>query len=299
MVALGAAHEAGRGVPQDAARAVTLYRQAAEQGHVHGAYALARAYAHGLGVARDTQEAERWYRMAAEAGLPEAQNNLGHLYEHGANGEPDVARALEWYGRAARSGLTIAQVNLGMLYEAGLGVGRDDREAVRWFTLGAGQLRLGIHLANGLGIERDATAAYAWIDMATRAPDHEVANQAARARAQLAARLSPEQTTIAQARAGDLWSMFRGRRVRSGVAPLPTEALGSQPLFVQRSLALLGYYEGAVDGIAGSGTAKAIRAFQADVGLEPDGAIGAAVLALLRERVAAQEAAWDRSRSPI
>ncbi|MEX2648877.1 MAG: SEL1-like repeat protein [Alphaproteobacteria bacterium] len=305
MVALGAAHEAGRGVPKDEARAVALYRRAAELGHQRGAYGLARAYAHGMGVARDLAEAERWYRRAAEAGVPEAQNNLGYLYEHGQGVAPDPARALEWYRRAARSGLTIAQVNLGMLYEAGTGVARDDGEAVRWFRLaarqgdGAGQLRLALHYANGLGVERDATFAYAWFDMAARAAERAVAAHAVHARALLAARLTPEELALAVARAGDLWLAFRGRRVRSGVAPVPTEALGFNELFVQRGLALLGYYGGTVDGIAGSGTARAVRAFQGDAGLAVDGAIGETLLAALRRAVAAREAAWDRSRSPI
>lgn len=43
---------------------------------------------------------------------------------------------------------------------------------------------------------------------------------------------------------------------------------------IQQALKSAGYYQGALDGVIGSGTRKAVEAFQADQGLDVDGVIG-------------------------
>ena len=50
---------------------------------------------------------------------------------------------------------------------------------------------------------------------------------------------------------------------------------------IQRRLSALGYYSGAVDGIFGSGTQRAVRQFQADHGLSVDGIAGVQTLQAL------------------
>ncbi|SPH20623.1 Spore cortex-lytic enzyme [Ascidiaceihabitans donghaensis] len=57
---------------------------------------------------------------------------------------------------------------------------------------------------------------------------------------------------------------------------------GPRVLQLQRSLKRRGYNVGTPDGIFGRGTARALKAFQGDVGLTPDGVAGRATLRALR-----------------
>ncbi|MEI6350342.1 MAG: peptidoglycan-binding domain-containing protein [Verrucomicrobiota bacterium] len=56
---------------------------------------------------------------------------------------------------------------------------------------------------------------------------------------------------------------------------------GSLASDVQSQLAQLGYYNGPIDGIVGSGTRAAIRAYQADNGLPVNGLITSSLTASL------------------
>ena len=63
---------------------------------------------------------------------------------------------------------------------------------------------------------------------------------------------------------------------------------------IQTRLASLGFDPGPVDGLRGRRTAAAIRAFQRDRGLLPDGVIGPRTRALLFPEAAAEAGAPDR-----
>lgn len=65
------------------------------------------------------------------------------------------------------------------------------------------------------------------------------------------------------------------------VAVLRQGSQGNEVKEVQRRLCEWGYYSGAVDGIYGSGTAEAVRAFQKKNGLTADGVVGKATYAAL------------------
>lgn len=56
---------------------------------------------------------------------------------------------------------------------------------------------------------------------------------------------------------------------------------GGEVKEVQRRLKQWGYYDGAVDGIFGEGTARAVKKFQSKNGLTPDGIVGKATYAAL------------------
>jgi Putative peptidoglycan binding domain len=58
-------------------------------------------------------------------------------------------------------------------------------------------------------------------------------------------------------------------------------ASGSLVVQVQRRLATAGYYSGSIDGVIGSGTRRAIRAFERGHGLPVDGAIHRRLLAAM------------------
>ncbi|MEO0822083.1 MAG: peptidoglycan-binding protein [Pseudomonadota bacterium] len=87
-------------------------------------------------------------------------------------------------------------------------------------------------------------------------------------------------------------------------APLPPEPPLPEPLTaredirdVQILLGALGQDVGALDGIAGPRTARAVSAYQSSVGLEPDGALTTTLLVRLRAEVSPTRAiAYEQSR---
>ena len=69
---------------------------------------------------------------------------------------------------------------------------------------------------------------------------------------------------------------------------------GEQVRIIQTKLKNWGYYDGAVDGIFGSGTAEAVRYFQRKNGLTADGIVGPATLkALGMSSGSTSSSAWD------
>lgn len=81
---LGDAYHYGRGVTQDDAEALRMYRAAAEQDSSAGQWRLGNVYFHGWEVTRDYADAARWYRAASEQGSAEGQWRLGSAYYFGA-----------------------------------------------------------------------------------------------------------------------------------------------------------------------------------------------------------------------
>ena len=62
---LGAMYMKGEGVPQDNAKAVVWYREAAAQGHALAQFMLGTMYADGKGVPQDDETAYIWFNLAA------------------------------------------------------------------------------------------------------------------------------------------------------------------------------------------------------------------------------------------
>jgi TPR repeat protein len=130
----------------DYAKAVTLFRQAAEQGDPVAMTSLARQYEQGSGTAKNLDEAARWNRRAAdvfraraEQGDAEAQYSLGSLYDGHTPGMPgDPAEQLKWVSAAAEHDHIIAQTRLGVLYSSGLGVPKDYVKAYIWWLIASG-----------------------------------------------------------------------------------------------------------------------------------------------------------------
>lgn len=155
----------GRGVPQDKARAVPLYEEAAYQGHTLAAERAGNAYLHGDGVPRNYSRAAELLRIAAEAGRPLAQNNYGALFGEGNGVRKDEAAAIAWYRKAAAQGLPLAQSNLCAAYLQGHGVEQNFSEALKFCRLAAGQNlpaaidQLGWIYQKGLGVDADPSRA--------------------------------------------------------------------------------------------------------------------------------------------
>ena len=274
---LGVAYDHGIGVTQNHATAAGWYQRAAEQGLTDAQYNLATLFDEGLGTPRDIERAIDWYMRAADAGEARAMNNLGYIYEKGLTGARDYGKAVVWYRRSARKGLAIAQSNLAALHYLGRGVPRDFEQSYRWYKAAAdqgdavGQNGLGLLFANGLGVERDLVRAMAWFGLAAHAKGSAGADAIAY-RDRLSRLMSPAERTEAEALsiefAARAFAEDTPERPTFGVAlPRPANDFRDSAIYAQRLLKSLGYYDAAVDGVAGEFTIKAVRQFLRESGL--------------------------------
>lgn len=109
----------------------------AEEGDADAQYDLGMMYIDGRGVAQDSAEAVKLYRMSAEQGYVVAQNMLGALYQDGIRVAQDYAEAAKWYRRAAEQGHGPSQYSLGEMYKNELGVTQDFVTVHMWFNIAA------------------------------------------------------------------------------------------------------------------------------------------------------------------
>ena len=156
---------------KDYLKAVQLWRPLAQAGDREAQYRLGVMYAEGKGVAPNDAEAALWFERAAEQGEAMAQYNLGASYVEGAGVRKDMATAAKWFRRAADQGIPLAQLNLGLLYASGDGVPQDNVEALKWIDLAIFALPAG-------GVRSDAARAVA--DIAAKMDSEQV--QQARSR---------------------------------------------------------------------------------------------------------------------
>ena len=304
---LGVAYDLGLGVTQNHAIAAGWYQRAAEQGLTDAQYNLATLYDEGLGTPRDIERARGWYMRAADAGQARAMNNLGYIYEKGLGGSRDFGKAVVWYRRAARQGLAIAQSNLAALHYLGRGVTRDFEQARHWYKAAAeqgdpiGQNGLGLLYANGLGVERDLVQAMAWFGLAVHAEGPAGAD-ATSYRDRLVRLMSPAQLAEAEALSAEIAARIGAdqglERPVFGIAlPRPAKGFRDSAIYAQRLLKSLGYYDAAVDGVAGEFTIQAVRRFLRENGLRLAPQITRDLVEALEEvraaRIAAAAAAED------
>ncbi|OJW72862.1 MAG: hypothetical protein BGO68_00470 [Candidatus Amoebophilus sp. 36-38] len=132
------------------AKAIELYRKAAEQGNVQAKYYLGETYYHGKtigmhykGVDADHEEAFKWFSEAANQGHAEAQAKLGLMYNNGKILKQDFVTAAKWYIKAAEGGSEAAQEHMGIIYQQGRGVPKDIAQAVYWSMQAKNRSRLG------------------------------------------------------------------------------------------------------------------------------------------------------------
>jgi TPR repeat protein len=110
----------GIGTPKNLARALPLYRKAAELGQVDAMYQLGIAYMNGIGVERDYSSAMRWLARSAAYGdgygrnpaRSRAQNAIGSIYENGYGVTSDLAFAYAWYSLASAGSTEEVSKNL-------------------------------------------------------------------------------------------------------------------------------------------------------------------------------------------
>lgn len=130
----------GAGVAKDAQAAVSMFWNAASQGHAMAMNMLGRCYDLGWGVVVDKARAADWYRVAADKGLDWALYNLATLVTLGEGGEQDRPGALALFRRAAEMGGEARAKSLNYIasfHEDGWAVPRDMAEAARLYALSA------------------------------------------------------------------------------------------------------------------------------------------------------------------
>lgn len=252
---VAAIYTEGRAVPEDLVTAAMWYERAASQGFVPAQYRLGNLYENGRGVEKDLEQARLWYQQAAEGGNRMAMHNLAALYAGGGLGEQQFDAAAKWFEEAAGRGMKDSQFNLGMLYARGLGVKQDLAASFKWFSLAANR--------------GDTDAAKARDDIASSLDAATVQKLVADVAAfkpiavDLVANFAPIGT----------WSQSfdPGKPIST-----PKVVMG-----VQNALSQLGFDIGTPDGVAGTRTAEAIKAFERATGMSESGQINPRLLAVL------------------
>ena len=120
-------------------KALVLYNEAAEAGHVEAQLLLGFLHFNGDGVGQDYNTAVKWFTKAARQGDARSQAQLGIMYENGQGVPQDFGAAAQWYNRAADQGYSLAQAALGLMYAVGQGVKQDFPRAHMWLNLAAAQ----------------------------------------------------------------------------------------------------------------------------------------------------------------
>lgn len=112
-------------------------RKAAELGHPMALYALAERHLAGRGVPRDAPKAMSLFYRAADAGVTAAIVKVGAMYVRGDGGERDYVKAVAFFNMALKAREPSVYPDLGLLYLNGRGVTKDKRKACDLFEQGA------------------------------------------------------------------------------------------------------------------------------------------------------------------
>lgn len=155
------------------------YKKAVRNKHPHAMYNLANNYRLGKGIEENHAKALELYKESADLGLPEAQCALGTIYKEGLIIEKDYKKAREYYEKAVEQGFAPAQVNLGSMFresshyemcnERGSYYSFEEahKKAVELFRLAAnqgdarGQNNLAVMLYLGIGVDQNRKDAIA------------------------------------------------------------------------------------------------------------------------------------------
>ena len=192
--------------------------------------------------------AQELYEKAAKQGNASAMHNLAVLYAMGAGGAADNDRAARWFIEAAELGVKDSQYNLGILAAKGAGMPQSLEESYKWFELVA---RAG---------DRDAAAKRDEVAKAMRPEQIEKARQAAE--------LWKARTLLPEVNVADIpeeWTEAEAQTASVDVAKAVRN--------IQAILGKNGYDAGPADGVMGEKTRSAIKAFQADNGMQADGEV--------------------------
>lgn len=164
----------GKGQPVDYARALALYRQAAERGDAEAQFVTGGMLYQGQGTDPDKRGGFKWLLQAAEQGKvsPESLAIIGAMYLRGSTVPQNYLEAKKWLADAAAQGNLAAQNDLAYLYYNGLGGERDYEKALVLYEKAAlqgdamAQANAGLMYATGSGTDTDKARGYAWYSLA-------------------------------------------------------------------------------------------------------------------------------------
>ena len=114
-------------MPQDYAKALELWHQAAELGNTASYYSIGGAYHHGNGAGRDEKKAARYWELAAMGGDTDARHNLGVNQGNAGN----YIRALKHYMISAGCGDNDSLENIKQMFMNGDATKDDYAKALR------------------------------------------------------------------------------------------------------------------------------------------------------------------------
>ncbi|MBM9537177.1 tetratricopeptide repeat protein [Desulfobulbus alkaliphilus] len=162
------------GKPLNHARALRLYRQAAERGDAEAQFIVGGMLYRGQGGDPDRRNAFKWLLKAAEQGRtsPEALNIIGGSYLRGTYVPQNYIEAKKWLGLAAEQGHVGAKNDLAYILYNGLGGERDYQKALELYEQAAlrgdvlAQANAGLMHATGTGTATDRARGYAWYSLA-------------------------------------------------------------------------------------------------------------------------------------
>lgn len=111
---LGDMYFHGRGVEEDKAQALAMYRKGADAGTFNGLREVGYAYFHGNGVARDVDLSRLYLERAVEAGDRKAIRDLAWLYEGNEGVERDLLKSYLLYRMGVERGDARSAYELGL-----------------------------------------------------------------------------------------------------------------------------------------------------------------------------------------
>lgn len=135
---LGAAHQYGQGVDQDATLALQWMQRSADQGYPPALHNLGYLYETGMpGLAIDFAKAREFYIMAAALDYGASMGALGSLLYYAQGGPADLTRATIYFRRGADLGDPLSSEWLAYLHVSGEGIPENQIEARRLYQIAA------------------------------------------------------------------------------------------------------------------------------------------------------------------
>lgn len=256
---LGEMYQNGDGVVIDLARAFTYFSAAHAAGRAHGTYETGTMLLFGEGVSPDPKRGKALLLEALKNGVDEAAVALGLAYEFGKGLPKDTEKAAEMYLHYARTGDTTFTGGLIKLYWNGHATPEDTDEVMKLLTDAAdakdaeAQFYLARNYWEGKWTDKDDAKAFEHFERAVENGHRDSLNWLAYAyEAGIGTKEDPRQAAnhyLAALKNGRDWVLRRDNKI--------TRATLRQ---LQRLLRAEGTYTGAIDGLNGPGTRRAMQA---------------------------------------
>ncbi|MBL1419483.1 MAG: SEL1-like repeat protein [Alphaproteobacteria bacterium] len=288
-----------------------LLRQNAQIGQVAEQFEIANRYALGYGVDIDLTKSYNWFVKAADNKLAVAQFSVGMMLEHGKGTARNLDQARQYYQYAAEQGNLMSIYRLAMMNAAPQNpiIKPDFNVALKWFSMAANaglvdaQYNLAVMYEKGHGTDVDLVETYKWYSIAGNKGDQQARKRAKIIKLELStsqvlqaqkaikawkvvalpenANSAPKLNYLRNETAANDIKTTKSPHVKSGT--LATDLIADKKSIkdTQKMLGKLGWSVGAVDGVMGSKTRKAIREFQTRHNLIINGEVNDELLANL------------------